>query len=287
MSKAIKKLLIREANVAFNSILAGIAIGIGCTVNLMLSRTKVPGAEKTEEFMFLAKVFGSIFFGLGLFSVIKFKMWLFTGKVGFIIDNIKKKEWIFFLDLLLCFIFNCVGIGLFSWIVKLSRNGDGLQAAAAGVVAKKRNPNDPEPGDPDYLSTFILSMMCGFMIYIAVRGHGTTEGDFTKDTFIFFAVCVFILSGFEHCIANFSYFVYADIQPKDWFLTIFMGIGNMVGSVILDFLIQMGVKFTKMVEDEKKNAEENKASQLLDKPEDEQEEKKDESNDEVDLPKNM
>ena len=136
-------------------------------------------------------------------------------------------------------------VEIFSAIVKSTRSETALTIAANGIVKAKRGDN--------FWSLFVLSMMCGFMIYFAVSGHANCEGDFTKDIFIFLAVAVFILSGYEHCIANFSYYVYSDTEwAKDIGYTLWMALGNTAGSVILDFLVKIAKYTGKWVEADKK-----------------------------------
>ena len=65
--------------ILLSGLLAGIFIAIGCTVNLSI----IAGGGNE----FWAKIVGALFFGLGLFSVIQFQTWLYTGKVGFVLDH--------------------------------------------------------------------------------------------------------------------------------------------------------------------------------------------------------
>ena len=70
-------------------------------------------------------------------------------------------------------------------------------------------------------------------MYLAVNGYKESKDNFAKHGGIFLAVSVFILSGFEHCIANMYYFTIADM----WNLktAIYLGImilGNSIGGVL-------------------------------------------------------
>ena len=57
-----------------SSIMAGLCIAIGATVYLsMLALNQ--------------KFIGSILFGVGLFTIIAFGLWLYTGKIGFVINE--------------------------------------------------------------------------------------------------------------------------------------------------------------------------------------------------------
>ena len=72
------------------------------------------------------------------------------------------------------------------------------------------------------------------MIYIAVELQKRNVSNIVKFVGISLPVMVFIVSGFEHCVANMFYFTYAG----SWsFLAIgyilVMSVGNGVGSLIL------------------------------------------------------
>ena len=82
------------------------------------------------------------------------------------------------------------------------------------------------------------------MIYIAVVGNKKCDNPIGKIIVCFTAVMIFIVLGFEHCVANFGYFVYGDELFK-WstlLRLVVMIIGNGVGSVMLDGLLKVIVK---------------------------------------------
>ena len=53
----------------------------------------------------------------------------------------------------------------------------------------------------------ILAFFCGMLMYIAVDGY-KSKGN---PVILFLGVSVFILAGFEHCIANMFYFTVAGV----------------------------------------------------------------------------
>ena len=72
------------------------------------------------------------------------------------------------------------------------------------------------------------------MIYIAVELQKRNVSSIIKFVGISLPVMVFILSGFEHCVANMFYITYAG----SWSLTavlyvVIMSLGNGVGSLLL------------------------------------------------------
>ena len=62
--------------ILIKSILAGIMIGIGGTIYLSLDN----------------KIVGSILFAIGLFIIVVYSFNLYTGKIGYLINNFNKKK---------------------------------------------------------------------------------------------------------------------------------------------------------------------------------------------------
>ena len=81
------------------------------------------------------------------------------------------------------------------------------------------------------LSAFVRSFGCGVMMYIAVDGYKRLE----KPIIVIMPVMCFILSGFEHCIANYGYMA----LNNDYYCPqlIIWIVGNSVGSLTLKKLI--------------------------------------------------
>jgi formate/nitrite transporter FocA (FNT family) len=170
-------------------------------------------------------------FGIGLFTIIHFKYWLYTGKVGYVLDNKPK----YFISLLVCFLGNAVGSMILSGLIGLTSQGEALRSQALPIVNAKMNST--------WYSIFIMSMMCGAMIYLAVEGHKQCPYTIGKVLFAFMPISLFILAGFEHVVANVTYFTYAKVfnfQVVLYFILMF--IGNGIGAVILDGLNKL-IKF--------------------------------------------
>lgn len=204
--------------ILISSILAGMLITVGTTVYLSMIALN-------------QKVLGSFLFGIGLFTIISFNLWLYTGKVGFLFD--KEKNYI--LELLVCLIGNILGAFLLSYIISLTRYGDILYNISLILVDAKQNDT--------WYSVFILSILCGMLIYIAVKGQEVCKDNFSKCLIIFLSVMVFILSGFEHVIANVSYYTFASkFDLKVALYILLMVIGNSIGSILLNFLYKITYK---------------------------------------------
>ena len=85
----------------------------------------------------------------------------------------------------------------------------------------------------NYLSIFILSIFCGILMYFAVNGFKKLN-DFSRFIIVYLGVVVFILCGFEHCIANMYYFSVADVWSLNTLGYVgIMILGNSLGTFIL------------------------------------------------------
>lgn len=200
-----------------SSILAGFCITIGATVFLFCMNQGLG-----------LKIVGALLFCIGLFTIIHFKFWLYTGKVGVTLDNKPK----FLIDLVVCLLGNLLGVVLLASVIKLTRAGEFLQSVSTPIVTVKENDN--------LLSIFILSILCGVMIYLAVKGHEKSNYSFGKVLFAFLPIVAFILCGYEHVVANAVYYTYAGIfSAKTILLFLIMAIGNGVGAILLDLLIKV------------------------------------------------
>lgn len=185
------------------SIAAGIMIGIGSIIYLSCDN----------------KYVGAVLFGLGLYTIIAFQMNLFTGKVGYVVQDHSLKS---VLRLPLIWVGNFIGATFSSGMICLTRVLPCIAEKASALCEAKLN---DYPG-----SIFILSVFCGALMYIAVEGYARLK----NPLIVLLAVTVFILTGFEHCIANMAYFTIA--QMWDWQAAQYIGImtlGNACGGIAL------------------------------------------------------
>ncbi len=187
------------------SIFAGIMIGIAGTVYLRVNNN----------------LFGSFLFSIGLLVICMYGMNLFTGKVGYVLIN--KFNYIY--ELLITIVGNFIGTFLVARLVLLTRFKS-VSDKAIDLVNLKLNDN--------LLSIFILSILCGILMYIAVNNYKKINNEIGKYSCIFMCVMVFILSGFEHSIANMYYISVANmINLKSLLYILIMLLGNSVGSILI------------------------------------------------------
>lgn len=192
--------------ILFKSFLAGIMIAIGGTVFLSIEN----------------KVIGASLFSIGLFGVLIYNLNLYTGKIGYLITNFNLK---YIKELIITLIGNFIGACSVGFILRYTRIYDNIYKKSLILANTKLNDN--------ILSIFILSIFCGLLMYFAVNGF-KKQTDFGKYLVVYLGVAVFILCGFEHCIANMYYFSVADIWSlKTLGYTGIMVLGNSIGSFII------------------------------------------------------
>ena len=168
------------------------------------------------------KVIGASLFSIGLFGVLIYNLNLYTGKIGYLITNFNLK---YIKELIITLIGNFIGACSVGFILRYTRIYDKIYEKSLMLANTKLNDN--------ILSIFILSIFCGLLMYYAVNGF-KKQTDFGKYLVVYLGVAVFILCGFEHCIANMYYFSVADIWSlKTLGYTGIMVLGNSVGSFII------------------------------------------------------
>lgn len=183
------------------AIIAGIAIGIGGTIYLTLEN----------------KIIGSLMFTVGLYTICSQGLNLFTGKVGYLVNN--KVDYL--IDLLIIWIGNFIGTFTSAKLIQLTR----LTIDATNICNIKVNDS--------YLSLFILGIFCGMLMYIAVDGYKKT----TNPIILFVCVSVFILCGFEHCIADMFYFALANMIGINTLITLLViTLGNSIGGMLIPLI---------------------------------------------------
>ncbi len=189
------------------------------------------------------KIAGAVLFSVALLTICYMGMSLFTGKVGFIPFSHKKED------------VSALLLGLL---------GNAVATCGLGMLLGVAIPNLSDVAKTLYeaklsqelWATLIRAVFCGVLMYIAVaiyRNNKSIAG-------IIFAVPVFILSGFEHSIANMGYFGFSLEFSFDAFLYIWVVIiGNSIGGMLLPLLKIAGEKATKKLVDKTENDNEQKS----------------------------
>ena len=188
------------------SIIAGVMIGIGGTVYLSVEN----------------KVVGSVLFAIGLFAIVVYGFNLYTGKIGYLVTNFNFK---YIKELVITLVGNFIGTFFVGFILRYTRIYSLISEKAKVLVDIKL--------DDNIISILILSFFCGILMYFAVNGYKELK-DVGRYIAIFLGVIVFILCGFEHCVANMYYFSVSSSWCLNGFLyLLIMILGNSLGGMLI------------------------------------------------------
>lgn len=165
------------------SVAAGMMIGIGASIYLLCAN----------------KIVGALLFTIGLFLICSFGMYLFTGKIGYVISSRNKP------NCAVIWLGNFLGSAIVSVFVRIGRPG--LRETAGAVMDSKMSQG--------FLSWMLLSFLCGILMYLAVDNFARRPHTASGIVGLFLCVSVFILCGFEHSIADMNYCVMAVRSLKD------------------------------------------------------------------------
>lgn len=183
------------------AVLAGIAIGMGGCIFM--------GTVTTDY-----KWVGAVLFSIGLFTVYTFGLDLYTGKVGYAVEN--KPSYL--VDLAVMIVGNFVGALVIGQMIPMS------EAAESLIVSPRLDV------DIDWWRVFCKGVFCGVLMFIAADYYKTQK----KYLATFVCVPVFILAGFEHSIADMFYFCSSGTFTLEAFLFVLVVIaGNGVGGMLI------------------------------------------------------
>ena len=187
--------------------MAGIAIGIGGTVYLSMDD----------------KLAGALLFTVGLYTICVHKLNLFTGKVGYCVEQPIS----YLCDLAVIWLGNLAGAACAAFAI--------LQTRIGGIGDKAVTLCEAKCSDR-LLSLFLLAVFCGFLMFVAVDGYKSSQ----NPILLFVCVSAFILCGFEHCIADMFYFSLANAWSAQTFLDILViTLGNSAGAVLIPLAMKL------------------------------------------------
>lgn len=151
------------------------------------------------------KYVGAMLFSFALLTIIHNTLPLYTGRIGFLRES-KITE---LLEILL---FNLIGVPLPVLMAASCR--EGLYDKIIKVSQAKFSYS--------FWQLFLLGMLCGVLMLVAVYTK--------KEVITVFCIMIFILSGFEHCIADFPFLV-LNPAAENVIKFICIVLGNTAGAV--------------------------------------------------------
>lgn len=166
------------------------------------------------------KYIGAVLFSVALLCICIKGYALFTGKVGFLPESHTKDD---VSSVLTALLGNTLATAVFGFLAAFAVPA--MKETALGMCEGKLTQTP--------LQTLARAFFCGVLMYLAVsiyREKKTVSG-------ILFCVPVFILSGFEHSIADMFYFACSGMVSLRAFGFIWLVIaGNAVGGVFLPLI---------------------------------------------------
>ncbi len=182
------------------AIFAGIFIAIGGFGSTVASCGVQPSA--------LGRFLSASVFPIGLMMVLIAGAELFTGNSLILSSVLQKKTTVVRMLINWCVVFigNFVGSVFVAWVVTKSQaielyDGELIQATLRTAIAKVNIP---------FFSAFLKGIMCNFMVCIAVWVSFAAKDLAGKILALYLPIFLFVLCGFEHCVAN-MYFIPAGI----------------------------------------------------------------------------
>ncbi len=157
----------------------------------------------------------SMLFSIALLVIIECDLKLYTGKIGFFkIKEIK--------NLLIILLGNLIGV-MIPIFCSISKSGFYERIIEVSDIKFSNG----------YFGLFLYGLMCGVLMFVAVYCK--------KPIITVFCIMTFILSGYEHCIADFPYlFLNFNLDHLLKFLCIVLG--NSIGSISINQLIKIARK---------------------------------------------
>ena len=188
------------------SILAGICIALGATAYLVTGQ--------------------AILFPIGLFIIVFYKLFLFTGQVPYLskLSDIPK--------LLIMVVGNVIGAYLMGVTVRFCKPD--LVNKAIDLCSVKLL---------EGWKLIPLAILCNVMIFIAVDACKYARvSELEKIVCLWLATTVFVVCGFEHCIANTFYFGLSGMMGTNAISFLLLNIlWNAVGGIVIRNLFRLSI----------------------------------------------
>ena len=195
--------------------------------------------EKSPE---VAKFLGAFLFPIAIVLIVFVGGELFTGNNMTMAMGVynKKVTWSNALRVwLYSYIGNFVGAFLLGGLVVISGSARGILTTYYAAIIPGKLELDP-------LTLFVRGILCNYLVCLAVFVGKKMETEIGKLVVMFCVITAFVISGFEHCIANMGTFTIAGfllggLPVKELIMSfVFVTLGNIVGGA---FFLAWPIKF--------------------------------------------
>ena len=195
IQNGIKKTNLTTKKLILLGIAAGFFIGIGAEA----SSLAMHGISNVG----LARTVAGAVFPIGLMLIVLLGGELFTGNCLISMAVYDKKEKLkgMIRNLTIVYISNFIGAALMAWMINNCGQlnfSDGGAGAFTIKVALGKVGIDP-------MQAIVSGILCNVLVCLAIFMAATAKDVAGKCIAIFFPIFVFVISGFEHCVANMYY----------------------------------------------------------------------------------
>lgn len=172
------------------------------------------------------KYVGAVLFSAALLCICYSGYYLFTGKIGYLADDCSKKN------------ISALATGLSANLIVTFLLGI-LIRFALPLLEEKAFTICSEKLEQSFTVTFVRAVFCGILMYLAVQIFNEKK----TPVGIIFCIPVFILSGFEHSVADMFYFGVSGIfSARIFSFELAAILGNTTGGLLLPILSKVGEK---------------------------------------------
>ena len=180
-------------------ILLGIAAGFFIGIGAEASSLAMHGISNVG----LARTVAGAVFPIGLMLIVLLGGELFTGNclISMAVYDKKAKLKGMIRNLTIVYISNFIGAALMAWMINNCGQlnfSDGGAGAFTIKVALGKVGIDP-------MQAIVSGILCNVLVCLAIFMAATAKDVAGKCIAIFFPIFVFVISGFEHCVANMYY----------------------------------------------------------------------------------
>ncbi len=207
-----KNTLLDIARKLADGFLAGMMISLGGAVYLACYNPETP----------YTKYAGALLFSMALLCICMRGYALYTGKIGLIYEKHSKDD---ISLLLLCLLGNLLGTVAFGYLIGFVFPG--LKETAVTLCGEGGKLSQ------GYGFGFLRAILCGILVFISIDVYRNNKSTLA----IVLCIPAFILSGYEHSIADMFYFACSGIASWEALLYIVLIIlGNSLGALIIPTL---------------------------------------------------
>lgn len=233
VNTAVAKAALPISKMILLGFMAGLFIALGASGFLTVT------ANISGESAGLGKLLGAMVFPVGLMLVVGCGAELFTGNCLMTASVFAKKISVY--RLIRSWVFVYIGniLGAYFAAVVLYFSGTFSSAAMSDNIIRIAEAKAAMP----FIEVFLKGVLCNILVCLAVWFASSAKDTAGKCLACFFPIAVFVLCGYEHCVANMFYFPLgqlcgAAVSTFDaWFGNIFPAtLGNMAGGTLVSLI---------------------------------------------------